>query len=289
MSKSFEGQTSSSSRGLDEDTDPIQLDIYGIKATVHPRRVDDLEAPDSWWQVVKRVHEDLKATVGGLFRLVRVTVESATDFIAGLGALPKRVTDRIGAIQHEASKREVASQEGLAGQMDLTTNKEMTIEKIRTLLQKKANDQCFAGLAVVEAADFLVLYILKPTAEDSLPSIVNHVVRALSATSGLVEHDTSLNSGVTVSAYQEYARVRDALNNRNSALAFELSVAPVFYLRGSTVFVGGNPRLAEALQDQNSRRDLTEAVREAIGETATWRLVEPGGTEGGIKSREPAG
>jgi hypothetical protein len=261
-----------------QEREPVQLDFYGVKVRLTPSRVpEDLPDPGSWREVAKKVHQDLKAIAGGLIRLLRVTVESATDLIAGVGSLPQAFTRRIERAHAKGDDLEAIKQSSSI--IPSLGSSALATDKIRRLLSEKAVAGNSVGIAIDEKSGAVILYALKSGAEESLPQLMSVIGSTLKTSGGLV---SGRNSGPEVwgSASEEFTVFFRSLwkfeeyDVANALLREKLSIAIAGgCLTISCAKLENLESLIKLLERAVTREALKISLDEAFNQELTWSLV----------------
>lgn len=256
--------------------EPVQLDFYGVKVRLTPSNVPkDMPDPGSWREVAQRVHQDIKAIAGGLIRLLRVTVESATNLIAGIGALPQAFTKKVDKAHAKGDDAEAAKQVASTQSSAIAAT-----EKIRHLLNRKALGGNSVGLAIDENDNMIIIYALKAGAEESLPDLMKVVGGTLRDTGGLVSHK-SQEASIWISASEDFEKLLTYLHLQGGAAIAEALASARVSIAGNHMTIVCPDRkhydkLRSSLESREAREHFKTALSAAFGQDMTWTLMLDG-------------
>lgn len=252
--------------------EPVQLDFYGVKVRLTPSSVPkDMPDPGSWLEVAKRVHQDLKAIAGGLIRLVRVTVESATNLVAGIGALPQAFTRKVEKAHAKGDDVEAAKQASPVESSALAA-----ADKIRHLLNRKALGGNSVGIAIDETDSVIVLYALKAGAEESLPQLMKVIGGTLSETGGLVSRKNQ-EPGVWISMNEDFQKLVASLEGLGESEVANALRFTKLSMTGTHLIISGDVQALERLRGLLENRTKGENFQAALVYTfhhaVTWSFL----------------
>jgi hypothetical protein len=156
--------------GAEHQAPRIQLDAYGIKASVSPSGRSD-EDPSSWRHVAESINADLRGITSGIFKFLNATVKSATAIVRGIGDLPGAAASRIKGAHRKADELESSRQEVQSLQkLVKAEDRDAALERIRDLLRRKAVE----GMTVRAYSDGqrFVIWISTPMDDAEVEEIV---------------------------------------------------------------------------------------------------------------------
>lgn len=153
----------------DPDDRPIQVDLYGIRATVSPRP-DQVADPDSWRAVARRLNHELMSITTNTFVLLSQTLKSAISLVRGVGNLPSAVNDRIARAHDAADFASARSDRTTRGPVEALAQLQSIVSKLESRGLK---------VAIVEREERLVVAILPEVPEDEVQRLVEGALQEL--------------------------------------------------------------------------------------------------------------
>ncbi len=162
----------------DDKGDGIQVDVYGIKASIQPTSGDENE-PRSWRAVAQAINADLRSITVGIFRLLKVTLHSSINLVRGIGEIPGAAAERIKGAHSRADEAEHVRQLAAPSSVEPSTSgKESALQQVKAILDRKQ----VQGMTVRTYSDGqrIVICVVKPTDEAAVEEIARASLAAAS-------------------------------------------------------------------------------------------------------------
>jgi hypothetical protein len=283
MTHFTEGSEGAADQKTKNDQEPIQLDLYGVKVRFSPPSKQREEpSPGSWAEVAHQVHQDLKAIAVGLIRLVRIAIEGTANLVAGISALPNAFANKVQKGHHRSDEleREQQERERDASDRDATEAQ----RRISALLSRKMIEGNVAGIATDSSDEFLVVYVLKPDAEVSVPSLVQQAGAALRLSGGLAEIEGSKKMLQRSPLSKEWFRFFSILNQGQHQLTRALSETRLSTDGRDRIYISSADHktidlLRSLLGQPAVKRDFEAAIQTAFGSPLKWSIIFEDGSE----------
>lgn len=267
----------SESSSADLQRDPVQLDLYGIKLPLRSEPEPALKDPGTWLEVAAQIHDDLKAIAGGLVRLVRITLESVSNIVAGLGGIPSALEERIAGSHHRAAHLETLAQD------DLDSTEEanpvhVAQGRIEAILTRKRIQGYCVGIALenLTPTEPIVVYLLKPGTEELVPEIVSESKRLIAGTGGLNTTQDGDKPRIYGSISDQLSILRESLGKASSPAASVLDNIGSFALRSGVLVMhprGENFDFDKAELILERDQEFAKALDKAFGKDAGWMFT----------------
>lgn len=164
--------------------EPVQIDLYGVRVNVQPRQ-GDYDSPDSWREVWRLVHRQLRDIIANSIGLISDTLKSARNLVGGIGLLPRAVAMRIASAHEAADAAERARRQAFIAKPDSRA----ALERLTALLQKKQAEGF--TVQVLARDDGISICVLPPAEDSEAAAVLGEAAARLIET----QLGTSLESG----------------------------------------------------------------------------------------------